>query len=80
MTFIVQKAFPAQIVRMRGFVFTLLTFGVVSFAPEAAFAREAEQAETADCPTKLQRRIIRPLTESTPLRKKDKDRVRRILM
>ena len=83
MSFILQKAFPAQTSRMRGTVFTLLAIGGVAtlgFAPEAAFAREAEQAETANCSCKAQRRIVRPMTESMPIRKKDKDKIRRILM
>lgn len=83
MSFILQKAFRAQTGRMRGSVFTFLAIGgvaVLGIAPEAAYAREAEQAETANCPCKAQRRIVRPMTESTPIRKKDKDKVRRILM
>ncbi len=68
---------------MRSFVFTMLTacaVAISSFASEPALARESERAENANCSCKLQRRIVRPLTESTPIRKKDKDRVRRILM
>jgi hypothetical protein len=83
LSFILQKAFSAQTMRMRGLVFTALAFGAVAIlgiAPETASARESEQAETTNCACKPQRRIVRPMTEATPIRKKDKDRVRRILM
>jgi hypothetical protein len=72
-----------QIIDMRGFVFTMLAGGaiaVMGMTPESAAARESEQAESASCPCKSQRRIVRPLIEATPIRKKDKERVRRILM
>lgn len=72
-----------QIIRMRGFVFSMLAgsaIAVMGMTPETAAARESEQAESGSCPCKSQRRIIRPLIESTPIRKKDKERVRRILM
>lgn len=72
-----------QTSRMRGFVFTTLAGGAVmamGLVPETAAARESEQAESANCPCKSQRRIVRPLIEATPIRKKDKERVRRILM
>lgn len=84
MAFILQKAFEVQTVRMRGF---FLTFGagVVVCAggmmPDIAFAREADQAETANCSDPKHRHtILRPLTEPAPIRKSDKVRVRRILM
>jgi hypothetical protein len=83
MSFILQKAFPAQSDYMRGFVFTvfaIVALAILGFTPETAAAREIEQAENANCICKSQRRIVRPLTESTPIRKKEKDRVRRILM
>jgi hypothetical protein len=83
MSFILQQAFSAQTPCMKSFVFTMLAVcavAVLGFTPEPALARETEQAENSNCPCKSQRRIVRPLTESTPIRKKDKDRVRRILM
>jgi len=52
----------------------------MGLAPETAVAREIEQVENVNCPCKSQRRIVRPLIEATPIRKKDKERVRRILM
>jgi len=83
MSFILCKAVQIQIVRMKGFVFTTLGIAVVAimgFTPETATARETEQAEGANCPCKSQRRVVRPLTEATPIPKKGKERVRRILM
>ena len=80
MAFILQKDFSAQSMCMRGHIFTILAVGAtaaIGIVSETASAREAEQADTT---CKSQRRIIRPLTESTPIRKKDRDRVRRILM
>ena len=83
MAFILQKAFSAQIMRMRGFVFAILavvatiTIGVT---PVTASPRDAEQVENISCSCKSQGRLVRPLTESMPVRKKDKDRMRRILM
>ena len=83
MSFILHKAFSMLIMCMRGFVFTtLVTCGVLvlGFMPETSLARESDQAENANCVCKSQRRLVRPMTESMPIRKKDKDRVRRILM
>ena len=68
---------------MRAFVFTTLAIAAVAitgFIPETAAAREPEQAEGANCPCKAQRRVVRPMTESIPVLKKDKERARRILM
>jgi hypothetical protein len=84
LAFIVQKAFKAQILRMRGLLLTL-GGGIVVFSggmlPDAALARETDQAETANCTDPKHRHIIvRPLTEPAPIRKTDKVRVRRILM
>ncbi len=83
MTFILQKASAAQNIRMRGSVFTILAVGAamtVAVAPGTASARETEQVENTNCTCKSQRRMVRPLTESMPIRKKDKERMRRILM
>lgn len=83
MSFILHKAFSVQIMCMRGFVFTTLAICSVlllGFMPETSLARESDQAENANCVCKSQRRLVRPMTESMPIRKKDKDRVRRILM
>ncbi len=84
MTFIVQKAFKAQILRMRGALATLATsfvfFGAM-LSPETAFARETEQNEASNCTDPRHRHyVVRPLTEPTPIRKKEKLRVRRVLM
>ncbi len=83
-SFIVQKAFCWQFGRMRG-LFTTLGAGIVILsagcAPEAAFARETEQSEIANCNDPRHRHVVvRPLTESLPVRKAEKQRVRRILM
>jgi hypothetical protein len=79
MSFILQKAVPVQTGRTRGFVFLVLALALGA-VPQTAMARENEQAEVGNCPGKAQRRIVRQMTEPTPIRKKDKDRVRRILM
>jgi hypothetical protein len=65
--------------------FVTLSVGFVvlgAFAlPDAAVARENDQAETAHCTDPKHRHIqARPLIESLPIRKADKARVRRILM
>ena len=83
MAFIVQKAFGTQIPAMRG-LFTVCA-GFIVFAagmsPDTAFARETDQSETANCADpKHKHAVVRPLTESVPIRKSDKIRVRRILM
>lgn len=69
---------------MRG-SFISLTVGFVvlgAFAlPSAALARESETAESASCNDPRHRHVVvRPLTESLPIRKADKIRIRRILM
>jgi hypothetical protein len=84
MAFIVQKAFGAQIRRMRGLFLTVST-GIIVLAagmsPDAAFARETDQSEAANCvDPKHKHTVVRPLTESVPIRKSEKVRVRRILM
>jgi hypothetical protein len=84
MAFIVQKAFQAQIRRMRGLFLTVST-GIIVLAagmsPDAAFARETDQPEAANCTDPKHRHtVVRPLTESVPIRKGEKVRVRRILM
>ena len=84
MTFIVQKAFKVQFPRMRGLLLTIGTGMVVlaaGMAPDAAFARENDQSEAANCTDPKHRHtVVRPLTESLPIRKGEKVRVRRILM
>ena len=83
MAFILQKDFPAQIMCMRGFVFAISSVVAaigIGVTPVTASPRDLDQAENASCSCKSQRRMVRPLTESMPVRKKDKDRVRRILM
>jgi hypothetical protein len=84
MAFIVQKAFEAQNRRMRGLFLTLGTGMVVlaaGISPDAAFARETDQSEAANCTDPKHRHtVVRPLTESLPIRKSEKVRVRRILM
>jgi len=48
---------------------------------DAAFARETDQSEAANCvDPKHKHTVVRPLTESVPIRKSEKVRVRRILM
>ena len=69
---------------MRGSIFTL-GFGFVALGaaviPDTAMARESDQAETAICTDPKHRHVVvRPLTESLPIRKSEKLRVRRILM
>jgi hypothetical protein len=69
---------------MRGLFSTLATGIVIlsaGYLPDTAFARETEQAEIANCNDPRHRHIVvRPLTESLPVRKGEKQRVRRILM
>lgn len=84
MAFIVQKAFEAQLWRMRGL---FLTFGTgicvlaTGMSPDVAFARETDQPEVTNCTDPKHRHtVVRPLTESLPIRKSEKVRVRRILM
>ncbi|MES2782547.1 MAG: hypothetical protein V4657_07115 [Pseudomonadota bacterium] len=65
--------------------FVTLSCGFVLLAafavPGTAFAREAENAETASCSDPKHRHVVvRPLTESAPIRKAEKIRIRRILM
>ena len=69
---------------MRGILLTfgtgLVVFGT-SMMPEAAFAREVEQTDVSNCTDPKHRHTaVRPLTESAPLRKTEKLRIRRILM
>ena len=81
--FILQKAFAVQVFRMRVFIFTPLAIvgaAMLVVAPETAAARESDQVEAANCQCKPQRRVVRSMMEPTPVRKKDRDRVRRILM
>lgn len=83
-SFIVQKAFCWHFGRMRGLFATLGT-GIIllsaGFLPDTAFARETEQAEIANCNDPRHRHVVvRPLTESLPVRKSEKQRIRRILM
>lgn len=83
-TFILQKALKAHFRRMRG---ALLSFGsgallcAAMLSPETAFARETDQSESANCTDPKHRQyVLRPLTEPVPVRKKDRLRVRRVLM
>ena len=83
-SFIAQKAFCWHFAAMRGLFATLGT-GIIllsaGFLPDTAFARETEQAEIAHCNDPRHRHVVvRPLTESLPVRKVEKQRVRRILM
>jgi hypothetical protein len=84
MSFIVQKAFPAHIRRMRGHWLTFgsgLVLGAAMMLPEASYARETEQNDAANCSDPKHRHmVVRPLTEPAPIRKSEKIRVRRILM
>jgi hypothetical protein len=86
-SFIVQKALEMHFRRMRGHIPTLGTALVLCAAmlvPDAAYARENEQGEqneTLNCTDPKHRHsIVRSLTESLPIREKEKARVRRILM
>ncbi len=83
-SFIVKQAFGRHANRMRG-SFVTLSVGFVVFGafamPDAAFAREVDQAETSTCVDPKHRHIlVRPLTESLPIRRSEKQRVRRVLM
>jgi hypothetical protein len=84
MAFIFQKAFTVQFPRMRGLVLSFgtgIAFLAAGMFPEAAMARETDQAEAANCTDPKHRHVVvRPLTESVPIRKNEKVRVRRILM
>lgn len=56
-------------------------FSGVIILPEAAFARESEQSETANHSNPRHRHnVARPVTEPAPIRKTEKLRVRRVLM
>ena len=84
MSFIVQQSFEVHFQRMGRFAL-LSTAGIVlcvaMFAPEPALARENEQSEQTNCiDPKRRHTAVRPLTEPAPIRKKDKERVRRVLM
>jgi hypothetical protein len=83
MLFILQKSFRMQKHHMRGII-APLSLGMITLfigvLPNAALAREAEQ-EVANCnDPKHRHAVVRPLTESIPIRKSAKIRVRRILM
>ena len=84
MTFIVQKALKVHFPRMRGLFFTVgsgIAVLAAGMSPDAAFARETDQSETANCTDPKHRHtVVRPLTEAPPIRKGEKVRVRRILM
>lgn len=87
MPFIVQKAFNVHSGRMRGQFATLgatLVLCAAMLTPNPAYAREnehGEQNEALNCTDPKHRHsIVRSLTESLPIRKKDKARVRRVLM
>jgi hypothetical protein len=83
-SFIVYKAFCWHFAHMRR-LFSTLSTGIVllsaGYAPDAAAARETEQAEIANCNDPRHKHVVvRSLTESLPVRKTEKQRVRRILM
>ena len=87
MTFIVQKAFSVYFPHMRGHILTIaaiLILGATILMPAMAFARENEQSDqhdTAICTDPKHRHfIVRSSTESLPIRKKEKTRIRRVLM
>lgn len=87
MLFIVQTAFKVQFPLMRGHISTLgaaLVMCAALFVPDSAYARENEQNEQHDAANctdpKHRHSVVRSLTESVPIRKKDKIRVRRVLM
>jgi hypothetical protein len=66
-------------------LFSTLGTGIVllsaGFLPDTALARETEQAEIANCNDPRHKHVVvRSLTESLPIRKTEKQRVRRILM
>lgn len=49
--------------------------------PNAAMARDSEPQESVSCNDPRHRHVVvRPLTESLPIRKAEKTRIRRILM
>ena len=83
-SFTVHKAFCWHFARMRGFFSTLGTGIVIlsaGFFPGTAAARETEQAEITNCNDPRHKHVVvRSLTESLPVRKTEKQRVRRILM
>jgi hypothetical protein len=83
-TFIVAKAFKAHFSLMGRYALSLgaaVAFCAGILMPELAFARETEQSEQSGCTDPKHRHAaLRPLTEPSPIRKKDKERVRRVLM
>ena len=83
-SFTVHKAFCWHFAAMRGLFSTLGTGIVILTAgslPDTAFARETEQAEIANCnDSRHKHMVVRSLIESLPVRKGEKQRVRRILM
>ena len=83
MAFIVQKAFSAHVLCMRGY--GLSTGGAFALfaalaVPQSAAAREVEPSQHENCTESKRTTVVRPLTEPAPIRKKDKARTRRILM
>ena len=82
--FMLQKSLCWHFAQMRGLFLTLGTGIVIlsaGFLPGTAFARETEQAEIANCnDPRHEHVVVRSLTESLPIRKTEKQRVRRILM
>jgi hypothetical protein len=70
---------------MKRLSFKLLILSGAAFAglaPAAAApdASSCRQQEAEDSRTSARRPVVRPLTETTPIRKKDRCRTRRILM
>lgn len=82
--FIVAKAFKVHFPLMGRYLLSSsiwVALCAAMFVPESAFARENEQNEQPGCTDPKHRHTaVRPLTESVPVRKKDKERVRRVLM
>lgn len=82
--FIVHKVFCWHFVAMRRLFATLGTGFILlsaGFLPDTAFARETDQAEITNCNDPRHKHVVvRSPTESLPVRKSEKQRVRRILM
>lgn len=83
MSFIVQKAFWAHFARMRGLRFSTCSAFALFAAlamPQSAAARETESNQSENCNDTKRVTVVRSLTETAPIRKKDKVRTRRVLM
>jgi hypothetical protein len=81
MSFIAQKAFKVHFWHMGRYVLSFgvgIALGAAVLVPEPAYARENEQSNCTD--PKHRHVAVRPLTEPAPIRKRHKERVRRVLM